>query len=440
MLAAFQEHIRQKALLDHSKTYLLACSGGVDSMVLGYLLEKSEIAFEVAHVNFGLRGEESNQDELLVIQWCEKNGITLHLHHPDTLEYSKEKKLSIQMAAREIRYTWFESLKQERNLDGIVLAHHQDDQLETIFLNLLRGTGLDGIQGMADKKSGLIRPLLPFSKEEIEAFAKENQINWREDQSNQKTDYKRNKLRLEALPGLYAVSADSRQNLLGSFARMHDAGKALHGLVQDWLGKYLKTDSDTQSLPFHAFIHHSGANTLIFYWLRSFGFNSDQCEAIVASAKSGESGKQFFSSSHQLNVDREELLLAPQVENFQPIFIQEQDIELFLPEGTYELIKKPIGEKLDSSRENAMLDLEKLSFPLQIRTWQLGDRFVPLGMNHPKKVSDFLIDLKLPRIHKEQIKVLISAGQIAWVIGYRIAEWAKCDGSTRTILHIKMKN
>ncbi|TFV93357.1 tRNA lysidine(34) synthetase TilS [Algoriphagus kandeliae] len=440
MLAAFQEHIRQKALLDPSKTYLLACSGGVDSMVLGFLLMKSEIPIELAHVNFGLRGEDSNQDELFVIQWAEEHGITFHLHHPKTQEHAEEKKLSIQMAAREIRYSWFESLKQERNLEGIILAHHQDDQLETIFLNLLRGTGLDGIQGMADKKSGLIRPLLPFSKAEIEAFANENEIAWREDKSNQKTDYKRNKLRLEALPGLYAVSDDARQNLLGSFARMHDAGKALHGLVQDWLGKYLKTDKDTQTLPFHAFIHHSGANTLIFYWLRGFGFNSDQCEAIVTSAKSGESGKQFFSASHQLNVDREELLLAPQVENFQSIFIQEQDIEITLPEGTYELIKKPIGDKLDSSRENAMLDLEKLNFPFEIRTWQLGDRFIPLGMNHPKKVSDFLIDLKLPRIHKERVKVLISDGQIAWVIGHRIAEWAKCDGSTRTILHFKMKN
>ncbi|HCH46105.1 MAG TPA: tRNA lysidine(34) synthetase TilS, partial [Algoriphagus sp.] len=210
MITAFKEHIRQKSLLDENFSYLFACSGGIDSMVLGDLLLKSDIQFEVAHVNFGLRSHESDGDEEFVKKWAEKNQLRLHNHHADAMAVAEEKKISIQMAAREIRYAWFEKLNTERKLSGIILAHQEDDQLETIFLNLLRGTGMEGIQGMADRKGLLIRPLLPFSRGEIENYAKENGISWREDSSNLKTDYKRNKLRLEALPALYEVASDAR--------------------------------------------------------------------------------------------------------------------------------------------------------------------------------------------------------------------------------------
>lgn len=440
MLTVFKEHIIQKGLLEANQTYLFACSGGVDSMVLAHLLLEIGQDFEIAHVNFGLRGSESDQDEALVKEWCGQNEVPFHSHHPQTQFYASEQKVSIQMAARDIRYSWFEELRKKDQLSGIILAHHQDDQLETIFLNLLRGTGLDGIQGMADKKDYLIRPLLPFSKEEILDYARTHRINWREDSSNQKTDYKRNKLRLHALPALYEVAGDAQKNLLSSFVRIHDAGKALNGLVQDWLRQKLLITGEMESLPFQAFAGRSGASTLVFYWLRSFGFNSDQCDSMVMAAKSRESGKLFFSHSHQLTIDRDTLLLAPKPIQFGPIYLDEKDIELSLPEGLYELLKEPYDKRIDRNRENAQLDLERLNFPLEIRKWELGDRFVPLGMKNSKKVSDFLIDLKIDRWHKSQIKVLVSEDRIAWIIGLRIAEWAKCDESTRTVLHFKKKN
>ncbi|MBY5952316.1 tRNA lysidine(34) synthetase TilS [Algoriphagus marincola] len=440
MLTVFKEHIEKRGLLSPSKTYLLACSGGVDSMVLAHLLLEIGISFEIGHVNFGLRGAESDADESSIEKWSNENSIPFHSHHPDTTSKATDEKISIQMAARDIRYAWFDDLIKKRSLDGIVLAHHQDDQLETIFLNLLRTTGLDGIQGMADKKGYLIRPLLPFSKEEILAFAKEKGITWREDASNQKTEYKRNKLRLEALPALYEVSEDAKQNLLSSFNRLQDAGKALGGLSEIWLGQNLQKDSEVESLPFRSFINQAGATTLLFYWLRSYGFNSDQAESTLHSAKNQESGKVFFSATHQLTVDREALLLAPISEGFDPIILDEKDIELVLPEGTYELLKEPFDRKIDTSRLNAQLDLDRLSFPLTIRTWELGDKFIPLGMKNGKKVSDFLIDLKIDRWHKDQVKVLVSEGKIAWVIGHRIADWAKCDEATRVALHFKKKN
>lgn len=439
MLSVFKEHIRTKALFDHSQRYLLACSGGVDSMVLGNLLLSCGISFEVAHVNFGLRGKESDQDAQFVENWCEAKGLTFYKHCPDTESYANKQSYSIQMAAREIRYAWFEWLRADHGFEGIVLAHHQDDQLETIFLNLIRGTGLDGIQGMSSRNGRLIRPLLHFSKEEICNYAIEIGLEWREDQSNQEIYYKRNNLRMEALPALYAVKDDVKKNLQGSFSRIADAGKALHSLSQEWQQEWVIQSGDYQVLPLRAFVYRAGAVTILFYWLRGFGFLADQCESILQAAKNKGTGSQFFSKSHVLNIDREELLLVPIRPTFEEFSITQSDIELVLPGCIYEILKIPASGKWDLNSENAQIDLEKLSFPLQVRSWQLGDRFVPLGMKKSKKVSDFLIDLKVPQVHKRQVNVVLSEGKIAWVIGYRIANWVKCDESTRKILHFKKK-
>lgn len=437
MITAFKEHIRQKSLLDENFSYLFACSGGIDSMVLGDLLLKSDIQFEVAHVNFGLRSHESEGDEEFVKKWAEKNQLRLHTHHADAMEVAEEKKISIQMAAREIRYAWFEKLNTERKLSGIILAHQEDDQLETIFLNLLRGTGMEGIQGMADRKGSLIRPLLPFSRAEIENYAKENGINWREDSSNLKTDYKRNKLRLEALPALYEVASDARKNILGSFVRLKDSAKAFNHLFENWKKDQIRVDGDYQFLPFHAIQNTPGAVSLVFHWLKPFGFNSDQAEGIVDACSNPQAGKIFETGAYQASIDREEVILSPKHQNFDPIEINRDDIGLTIKEDRYELIKMDTGSRMDTLRENAMLDFEKLDFPLEIRSWELGDRFIPLGMKNSKKISDFLIDLKVSLAEKSKVKVLISNGKIAWVIGYRIADWAKCDASTRKIYYIK---
>ncbi|RAI85764.1 tRNA lysidine(34) synthetase TilS [Algoriphagus yeomjeoni] len=437
MVEAFIRHIRNKSILDPTKTYLLASSGGIDSMCLGNLLTKAEIPFEIAHVNFQLRGEESDQDEEFLRNWAKTLEIPFHVHHADTYAFASERNISTQMAAREIRYAWFEKLRSERKLAGIITAHHEDDQIETIFLNLLRGTGIEGIYGMADRRGWLIRPMLPFSRKEIEEYILENQIEWREDSSNEKTDYKRNKLRHISLPALYEVGDDAKSNLLNSFERLKDTGKAFTALFDNWKSEKIKESDDLQILSSQDLLRHAGASSLLYFWLRPYGFNSDQAQDILETCQFSESGKLFESSTHLLNIDRDQLILAPIPSEFESISISASDIEFTIPEGRYELLKLDGREALDKSRQNAMLDLERLSFPLEIRTWQEGDRFIPLGMKNAKKVSDFLIDLKVPVVKKRGIKVLISEDQIAWVIGYRIADWVKSTAATRKLLYLK---
>ncbi|SFU19605.1 tRNA(Ile)-lysidine synthase [Algoriphagus locisalis] len=437
MVEAFIRHIRNKSILDPSKTYLLASSGGMDSMCLGNLLTKAEIPFEIAHVNFQLRGEDSNQDEEFLRKWANSLGVPFHVHHADTYTFASERNISTQMAAREIRYDWFEKLRSERNLAGIIVAHHEDDQIETIVLNLLRGTGIEGIYGMSERRGWLIRPLLPFSRKEIQEFVLENKIEWREDSSNEKTDYKRNKLRHISLPALYSVADDAKSNLLNSFARLKDTGKAFTSLFENWKNEKIEESEGMQILSANDLLRTAGSSSLLYFWLRPYGFNSAQAQDILEACQFSESGKLFESSTHLLNIDRDQLILAPLPGEFDSISISENDIDFLLPEGKYELLKLENKVALDRNKQNAMLDLERLSFPLKIRTWQEGDRFIPLGMKNAKKISDFLIDLKVPVVKKRAVKVLISEGQIAWVIGHRIADWAKSTAATRKILYLK---
>ena len=440
MVEAFIRHIRNKIKLDTRNRYLLACSSGLDSMVLAHLLLDAEINFEIAHVNFQLRGEESEEDEAFLKSWAKTKGIEIHVHRPDTKTFAKNHQISTQMAARELRYSWFEELRKARDLQGILLAHHQDDQIETIFLNLLRGTGIEGLYGMAERRNWLIRPLLPFSRQEISKYAEKHHIDWREDRTNAETDYKRNKLRHISLPALYAVSDDSKANLLTSFSRLKDTGRAFSALFENWKKDNIKEEADGfYRLDLKSVKLVSGAASLLYFWLRPYGFNSDQAHEIHSHCTSPHSGKLFESSTHLLNLDRDSLILAPKPIPFSPVKISVDDIELSLPEGKYELLKTGHTEQLDRTKQNAMLDLDRLHFPLEVRSWEEGDRFVPLGMKHEKKISDFLIDLKVPVVLKPGVKVLLSEGRIAWVIGFRIADWAKSTAATRKLLYFKKR-
>jgi tRNA(Ile)-lysidine synthase len=437
MIETFIQHIVQKSLLKPQKTYLLACSGGLDSICLGTLLVRAGIDFEVAHVNFGLRSAESDEDEKFVSAWAASNQKPFHVIHPETENFARQHHVSTQMAAREIRYEWFEKIRELHQLEGIILAHHEDDQLETVFLNLLRGTGIEGIFGMADRRGWLIRPLLPFSRAEILQFAIENSLQWREDSSNSKTDYKRNKLRLLALPALYEMADDAKASLQTSFLRLRDTGKAFAALAEIWQNQHIRHEDELQFLPLSQLTNIQGAGSLLYTWLRSYGFNSSQIQSILDTSFRGESGALFESSTHLLNLDRENLILGSKPQNFEPITLKRPEGQILISEVAYQLSVLDGNVNLDKNPNHAMLDLELLQFPLLIRPWEEGDRFVPIGMKTSKKISDFLIDLKLPLLKKKKVKVLISEGKIVWVIGMRIADWAKCTAATRKIFYIK---
>jgi tRNA(Ile)-lysidine synthase len=301
----------------------------------------------------------------------------------------------------------------------------------------LRGTGIEGIYGMADKKGWLIRPLLPFSRTDIQNYMQSNQFKWRDDSSNIKADYKRNNLRINGLSHLYSLEPDAKKNLLTSFQRLKDTGKAFGGLFETWKKYAIREESSYQFLTFSAIQNQPGASTLLYFWLRPFGFNSDQAIAIAAGLDQPTTGAFFQSPSHRLHVDRTELVLAPMGEDFQPMLISENETAFALPDCTYSITRLNQPFQLDKNPTHAQLDESRLEFPLEIRSWQEGDRFIPLGMNSSKKLSDFLIDSKLPLAKKREVKVLVSGGEIAWVIGMRIADWAKSTPATQRIVYFK---
>jgi tRNA(Ile)-lysidine synthase len=439
MYDAFISHIQQRNFFEPGKTYLLACRPGLDSMALAQLLHAGGIQFELGHVNFGLRDVESEGDEDFVRKWAEVRNLPVHVHRAKTKEWAENKGISIQMAAREIRYQFFEEIRSQRNLEGIVLAHQEDDQLETIFLNLVRGTGIEGLYGMSDRLGWLIRPMLPFSRAQLANYAEEVQLAWREDRSNASTDYKRNKLRHQGLPALYNLEPDTRQNLLQSFVRLKDTGKAFSGLFEQWKAVHVREEQGISFLSYSAINNMPGAATLLYFWLRPYGFNSDQALTLAKCLEEIKPGRLLRSAQYELSMDREELLLYPIPIAFSEIELSFDTQSFELPEGHYEVTFGAKTASIDRNPEHALLDLDCLEFPLKVRSWQEGDRFNPLGMSTEKKISDFLIDNKIPLPLKKEVKVLVSGNRIAWVVGMRIADWAKVGPVTQKHMHIQKR-
>lgn len=436
MVSAFIEHIRQKNLFDQSSNYLLAVSGGMDSVALGHLLIEAGVCFEIAHVNFGLRGEESDGDEFFVKKLGLKWGVIVHLMRVDDKAFSKQG-ASVQMTAREIRYQWFEELLKERSLQGILVAHHFEDQLETVLLNLLRGSGIEGVYGMSDRRGMIIRPLLPFRRTEISQFMLENQYDWREDSSNIQDKYKRNFIRNQILP-LIEQKFPAGLSMMGqSFQRVKDTGKAFFYLYQDWKGKYIRQEGPYQLLSVRDFLTLPGSHSFLFYWLRDYGFGPADIEDIMHSAQNRVVGKVFHAGNYTINLDREELILGEKGQDLQPFEIHKDEIRFAVQGDVYDILRVEQDFPLDRNKTNAMLDLDKLSFPLSVRKWRTGDRMVPLGMKSEKKISDILIDLKLPLLEKEKIAVVLSGQDIVWLVGHRISDRYKCEAESKNILYLK---
>lgn len=439
MYDAFISHIRQSPLFEPNKRYLLACSGGLDSMALAHILYAAGIQVELAHVNFRLRGTESDEDEEFVRNWAQDRSLPIHIHRTNTVEWADKNGISIQMAAREIRYQFFEETRNQHHLEGIILAHHQDDQLETIFLNLVRGTGIEGLYGMSERRGWLIRPLLPFSRVQLESYMEEVKQTWREDRSNASSDYKRNKLRHSGLPALYNLEPDTRQNLLQSFERLKDTGKAFSGLFELWKTEHVREQHGISFLAYKSLSNMPGVASLLYFWLKPYGFNSDQALSLSKSLEDIKPGKLLRSATYELSLDRNELLLYPIPVAFPELELPVGTTSFQLPEGGYHLTWGPSQKEIDRNPANAVFDLDQLEFPLQIRSWQEGDRFNPLGMQSEKKISDFLIDNKVPFALKKEVKVLVSGNKIAWVVGMRIADWAKVGPATQKCLHIQKR-
>ena len=408
-------------------------------MVLADLLLKSKVDFVVAHCNFHLRGEESDGDEKFVRDYAERNGIQCFVKHFETEKYAAEQGISIEMAARDLRYAWFEELRQQLGYDKIAVAHHADDQAETFFINLLRGAGLRGLKGMQPQNGVVIRPMLWASREQIHQYAVENQITWREDHTNAESTYLRNKIRNQLLPVFDELHPEARQGLYKSLAHLASENELYRELLQEKLNQIIEWDGEIQSIRHSAFSIQHSAFQLLFEWLRQYTFNTDQCHFIFEAMETGV-GNKYYSPTHQLVIGRNELQLSA----IKAVEDKEIQIEIRQEEITspihlcFSQFEKTPDFIIDKSLDVALLDADKIHFPLTLRHWRHGDRFHPLGMKGSKLLSDFFVDQKFTESQKSNVFLLVSAdNEILWVVGHRIDDRYKVTSETKSVFQCR---
>ncbi|WP_281336058.1 tRNA lysidine(34) synthetase TilS [Flavobacterium eburneipallidum] len=431
-----QNHIDTNFPFLNNKKLLLATSGGLDSMVMVDLLHQLSFDIAMAHCNFQLRGLESFGDQKFVQNYAEANNIELFLTQFDTEAFAKDYKLSTQVAARELRYNWFYELLETEKYDYILTAHHADDNLETFLINLARGTGLDGLTGIPAQNENVIRPLLIFSRSEIAQYAKENNIDWREDSSNASDKYLRNKIRHDLVPVLKELNPD----FLASFYKTQTYLQEVQTMVEDAAimvyQQVAKEKGEDIYFDLNQLKKLPNYKSYLYQWLNEFGFSAwDDIYDLVA----GQSGKQVFSPEFRLLKNRDFLILSPiNEERVEEVyFINKNQTEVKIP---LKLAFSKVADISLVSNSTIFVDENKLQFPLVLRPWQEGDVFQPFGMEgKSKKVSKFFKDEKLSLIEKEKTWILVSNNQIVWIVGIRQDERFRVTDSTQNILKIQLE-
>ncbi|QRR01561.1 tRNA lysidine(34) synthetase TilS [Dyadobacter sandarakinus] len=433
MLDSFLTFINQYAISLRGQRCLLTVSGGIDSVVLANLFYKSGIQSVVAHCNFGLRGEESEGDELFVQELSAQYGFSFYVKHFEIKSYAKSEGISTQMAARTLRYAWFESLRQELALDWIVTGHHLDDVLETTLLNLTRGTGIAGLPGIAPVHGALLRPLINSSREEIMQYALENKLVWRNDSSNDSDAYHRNKIRHHVVPVMKGVNPSLQSTFLQTANRLRSATALIKELLEAWKTAAVRIEKGKIKISIYQ-LTTASENVYRLWWvLNEVGFTYVQSQQIISSLEF--SGKTFISQSHILLVDRDDLIVKKKENSSQTLEVHINDVEAEYLAGKWSIsIKRqenPAGE-IGRTSHTLYIPWNKLIFPLHVRRWKEGDRFAPLGMGgKTKKVSDLLTDMKVDRFAKEEVFVLVNGNaDIMWIMGFRSDERYKMSEQT----------
>ncbi|HUH27341.1 tRNA lysidine(34) synthetase TilS [Gelidibacter sp.] len=435
MLQAFQKHLDENLDMLHGSRLLLAVSGGLDSVVLTHLCHHLKLKVSLAHCNFNLRAAESDADEEFVLALADDLELDVFIESFETETYAKEQGVSIQMAARELRYNWFLELAEQLDFDYILTAHHADDNLETFLINLTRGTGLEGLTGIPEVSGKIVRPLLPFSRETLETYAQKEFIEWREDASNASTKYLRNKLRHDVIPTLKQMNPQLLQNFQTTISNLQDSQDLIDDAVVKIQKKMVTVDNDQIRLDINKLKKLSNPKAYLYQLLKDFNFTAWDD---VVNLLNAQSGKQVFSPTHKLLKDREFLLLCELNSESEehPIVVQKKDKELTSPFGT--LTFKEVNAISATSKNTIYTDANQLKYPLTIRKWQEGDLFYPLGMKGKKKLSKYFKDEKLSLIDKENVWILFSGDDVVWVIGRRPDERFKVTDNTTTILKIEV--
>ena len=439
MLKAFLEFIKREKLFSPAQRNLLAVSGGVDSVAMCELFYKAGFKFGIVHCNFNLRGKESDGDELFVRELSGRYDAEFHFGQFETKSYARKKGISIQMAARDLRYTFFESTRKKFKYDYIATAHHKSDVMETILLNLARGTGISGLHGILPKRENIIRPLLFASREEIARFVSDNRISFREDSSNREEKYQRNLVRRKIIPILKKINSDSENSFYRSSVNVRNAEGLLLDFVDSFRRKNVSVKKNTTYIPIRAITSLKGGETMLFELLRPFGFTPDVVMQVFESAKTIP-GKQFLSSTHHLIRDRKNFIIVPLKENItensQKVTKVPAEIN-FNEDILYFSVKDTDKFVIPKTPSICCVDYDKLQFPLTVRSWREGDSFIPLGMKHRRKVSDFLIDKKTPLNEKQKVKVIESNREIICLAGLRINDRFKVTDKTKKVLVVE---
>ncbi len=441
MIEQFKAYIAAERLFDPAAPLLLAVSGGLDSAVLLHLCVQAGLRAEVAHCNFQLRGEESVRDEQFVRELAAASGLPFHLQRFDTAAYAAERKLSTQAAARELRYAWLEEVRAGQGLAFIATAHHMQDNVETFWMNISKGTGMTGMHGILPLQGKIVRPLLFATRAEIAAYAGANGLRHVEDSSNATEKYTRNYFRHQVLPKLEAAYPEVVKNTGATIQRMREAEVLYRQAVEAQRKKLVEQKGAEYFIPILKLQQAEPLATMLYELLKPFGFSAPQA-AQVQQLLNSEPGKWVASPTHRLVRDRNWFIITPLEAAASAYFIIEEGQErVLLPDGgeiTIEVTAAD-GTPLPPSPDFASLDMGKLQFPLLLRKWKQGDYFYPLGMQKKKKLSRFFIDQKLSLPEKEKVWVLESAQRIVWVAGLRIDDRFRVTPGSKAVYRLQLK-
>ena len=418
------QYIDKEDLFSSDSKILVALSGGADSVALLCILHAAGYHCEAAHCNFHLRGEESNRDEQFVRQLCRKYEIRLHTVDFDTTRYAAEKHISIEMAARELRYNWFEEIRNECQADVIAVAHHQDDSVETILLNLIRGTGIIGLLGIRPRNGAIVRPLLCINREEILHYLQSIGQDYVTDSTNLEDEYTRNKIRLNLLPLMQTMNPSVKNSLIETSNYLNDISVIYNRYTEEAKARIVTTEG----IRIHELLKEPAPEALLFELLHPLGFNSAQIRDI-ANSLHGQPGKQFNSKEWRVIKDRELLLL----ESIRPGNRERLPFQIIKEEKEY-----TSDFQIPREKGIACFDADKLNGEIHYRKWQPGDTFIPFGMKGKKKISDYLTDRKFSISQKERQWVLCCGERIAWLIGERTDNRFRIDETTKRVVIYKI--
>jgi len=439
ILQKVKSYIEQHQLMTSGSKVIVGVSGGVDSVALLHILQRLGLECIVAHCNFHLRAEESDRDEQFVNDLTKQLGLPFYRIDFDTLKYAADNKISVEMAARELRYEWFESLAKKMDAQAIAVAHHLDDSIETLLMNLIRGTGLRGLTGISARNGLVIRPLLCCTREELFQYVAFHQLAYVEDSTNALNDYQRNKIRNQLLPLLEEINPSVRQTLYQSLERFAGTYKVYEEFIDSYKKLLIKDENGTIIIDISLILKLPDVTTVLYEFLSPYGFNAQVVQQVVYHLND-TSGKKFYSSTYRLVKDRHNLILTRRTRN--------EKISILIDEGR-DVITYPLPLTIDYSDVNNVeinknknvltIDADLVKFPLCLRKWEEGDAFVPFGMKGMKKLSDFFIDNKFSLPDKENTWLLVSDEKIVWVVGHRADNRFRVTNETRKVIRISLE-